>query len=41
LIEVKVGAMSNVWPLIRRAGGVYPLLLDRGDSSNRINDPIT
>jgi acetolactate synthase-1/2/3 large subunit len=33
LIEVKVGAMSNVWPLIRRAGGVYPLLLDRGDSS--------
>jgi acetolactate synthase-1/2/3 large subunit len=28
LIEVKVGPMSNVWPVIGPAGGVYPVLLD-------------
>jgi acetolactate synthase-1/2/3 large subunit len=28
LIEVRVGPMSNVWPLIGPAGGVYPLMLD-------------
>ena len=27
LIEVQVGPMSNAWPLIGRAGGVYPVLL--------------
>jgi acetolactate synthase-1/2/3 large subunit len=27
LIEVKVGEMSNVWPVIGPAGGVYPVLL--------------
>jgi acetolactate synthase-1/2/3 large subunit len=27
LIEVPVGPMSNVWPVIIRAGGVYPILL--------------
>jgi acetolactate synthase-1/2/3 large subunit len=27
LIEVKVGPMSNVWPVIGPAGGVYPVLL--------------
>jgi acetolactate synthase-1/2/3 large subunit len=27
LIEVKVGPMSNVWPVIGQAGGVYPLML--------------
>jgi acetolactate synthase I/II/III large subunit len=26
LIEVRVGPMSNVWPLIGPAGGVYPIL---------------
>jgi acetolactate synthase-1/2/3 large subunit len=29
LIEVSVGPMSNVWPLIIRAGGVYPIMLPR------------
>lgn len=28
LIEVAVGPMSNVWPVIGPAGGVYPLMLD-------------
>ncbi len=28
LIEVAVGPMSNVWPVIGRAGGVYPIMLD-------------
>lgn len=28
LIEVAVGPMSNVWPLIGPAGGVYPIMLD-------------
>ncbi len=28
LIEVTVGAMSNVFPLAGRAGGLYPVLLD-------------
>ena len=28
LIEVQVRAMSNVWPVIGPAGGVYPVLLD-------------
>jgi len=27
LIEVRVGPMSNVWPVIGPAGGVYPILL--------------
>jgi acetolactate synthase-1/2/3 large subunit len=27
LIEVKVGAMSNVWPIMLPAGGAYPLML--------------
>jgi acetolactate synthase-1/2/3 large subunit len=27
LLEVKVGQMSNVWPVIGPAGGVYPVLL--------------
>ena len=27
LIEVSVGPMSNVWPVIGPAGGVYPVLL--------------
>jgi acetolactate synthase-1/2/3 large subunit len=27
LIEVRVGVMSNVWPVIGPAGGAYPLLL--------------
>jgi acetolactate synthase I/II/III large subunit len=29
LIEVSVGPMSNAWPVIGRAGGVYPVVLDR------------
>jgi acetolactate synthase-1/2/3 large subunit len=29
LIEVAVGPMSNVWPVIGPAGGVYPIMLDR------------
>lgn len=28
LIEVSVGPMSNVWPVIGPAGGAYPVLLD-------------
>jgi acetolactate synthase-1/2/3 large subunit len=28
LIEVAVGPMSNVWPVIGPAGGVYPIMLD-------------
>jgi acetolactate synthase I/II/III large subunit len=28
LIEVAVGPMSNVWPMIGPAGGVYPIMLD-------------
>ena len=28
LIEVRVGPMSNVWPVIAPAGGAYPVLLD-------------
>jgi acetolactate synthase-1/2/3 large subunit len=28
LIEVACGPMSNVWPVIGPAGGVYPVLLD-------------
>jgi acetolactate synthase-1/2/3 large subunit len=28
LIEVSVGPMSNVWPVIGPAGGVYPLTTD-------------
>ena len=28
LIEVGVGPMSNVWPVIGPAGGVYPIMLD-------------
>jgi acetolactate synthase-1/2/3 large subunit len=28
LIEVEVGPMSNVWPVIGPAGGVYPLFLE-------------
>ena len=28
LIEVSVGPMSNVWPVIGPAGGVYPIMLD-------------
>jgi acetolactate synthase-1/2/3 large subunit len=27
LIEVRVGEMSNVFPLVGRAGGLYPYLL--------------
>jgi acetolactate synthase-1/2/3 large subunit len=29
LIEVSVGPMPNVWPVIIRAGGVYPIMLPR------------
>jgi acetolactate synthase-1/2/3 large subunit len=29
LIEVSVGLMSNVWPVIGPAGGIYPVLLGR------------
>jgi acetolactate synthase I/II/III large subunit len=29
LIEVKVGPMSNAFPMAGRAGGLYPVLLDR------------
>jgi acetolactate synthase I/II/III large subunit len=28
LIEVEVGPMSNVWPVIGKAGGAYPVLLE-------------
>jgi acetolactate synthase-1/2/3 large subunit len=28
LIEVAVGPMSNVWPVIGPAGGIYPVLLE-------------
>jgi acetolactate synthase I/II/III large subunit len=28
LIEVEVGPMSNVWPVIGKAGGAYPILLE-------------
>src|SRR5438105_7007095 len=28
LLEVAVGPMSNVWPVIGPAGGVYPIMLD-------------
>jgi acetolactate synthase I/II/III large subunit len=28
LIEVAVGQMSNVWPVIGPAGGVYPIMLE-------------
>jgi acetolactate synthase-1/2/3 large subunit len=28
LIEVTVGPMANVWPVIGPAGGVYPIMLD-------------
>ena len=28
LIEVRVGPMSNVWPVIAPAGGAYPVLLN-------------
>ena len=27
LIEVRVGPMSNVWPVIGPAGGAYPILI--------------
>ena len=27
LIEVKIGTMSNVWPVIGPAGGIYPIVL--------------
>jgi acetolactate synthase I/II/III large subunit len=31
VIEVRVGPMSNVWPVIGPAGGVYPIFLDPPD----------
>jgi acetolactate synthase I/II/III large subunit len=31
VIEVSVGPMSNVWPVIGPAGGVYPIFLDPPD----------
>ena len=31
LIEVRVGPMPNVWPVIVPAGGAYPVLLNRAD----------
>jgi acetolactate synthase-1/2/3 large subunit len=32
LIEVEVGPMSNVWPVVGPAGGVYPIFLNTPDS---------